>query len=122
MKNYSYFLCAILVASCSNTSEIIVDPSSVTDSVKVVEDREECTAITNNVDFGTGISKSALAGTGVGTVAVVTGMLFVPTLIISGVTGGYMGYSDKKKQRKIKEKIIIDCLTDKGYIVNSSSS
>ena len=104
MKNYSYFLCAILVASCSNTSEIIVDPSSITDSVKVVEDWEECTAIANNVDFGTGLSKSVLTGGDIGVVGAVTGMLFVPTLIISGVTGGYMGYSDLKKQRKIKEK------------------
>ena len=122
MKNYSYFLCAILVASCSNTSEIIVDPSSVTDSVKVVEDRKDCTALADNVDLRSVNSGTSMliAGT-MGVAGAVTGLV-VPFVIASGVTGGYMGYSGVKKQRKIQEKIIIDCMTDKGYRVYSSES
>jgi len=132
MKNYSYFLCALLVASCSKTPEIIIDPNTVTDPVKVVEDKLECTEIADNVNkTGEGMTKT-VAGAAIGGVAVagiataVAGAVFlpaVPFIIAGGATGGSLwGNSVKEKERKIKEKIIVDCMIDRGYRVYSSSS
>ena len=125
---YTFFL--ILIASCSaRQPTLIIDPNSVQDQKQVLVDREECVAIAANIDMsGEAIAKSiggGLLGSSAvaGAAALAYGAVFAPAIpfIIAGgaAGGGLWGASASKEEIRIKERILSECMTDRGYKVYS---
>jgi len=130
MKIIYYSLCLILIASCAaRQPTLIIDPNSIKDEKQVIVDREECVAIAANIDMsGEAIRKSiggGLLGGGAvaGAAALAYGAVFAPAIpfIIAGgaAGGGLWGNSASKEEIRIKEKILSECMTYRGYRVYS---
>ena len=113
------------LAGCSSPPKVIVDPKSVSDSTKYNSDLNECTNLANTYDLSGDTTKNAALGAAAGGVAVagiataVAGAIFWPAIpfiaagtLLGGGTAGGMTNSD---QGKARERILADCLTDRGY-------
>lgn len=126
-NSQSILLIGILavLAGCSSTTKVIVDPKSVTDGTKYNRDLNECTNLANTYDLSADTTKNAALGAAAGGVAVagvataVAGAIFWPAIpfiaagtLLGGGTAGGMTNSD---QGKARERILADCLTDRGY-------
>ncbi len=120
----------LLLASCaSREPTLIVDPASVKDSDKVVRDREECFQIAANIDMSDeavakGVGGALLGGGAVaGAAALTFGAVFAPAIpfIIAGgaAGGGLWGASATKEEKAIKDRILKECMEDRGYRVYS---
>jgi hypothetical protein len=129
MNKYLLLAIVALLVSCGSP-RLLVDPASVTDPQKAAKDEKECTAIAANVDkTGEAVAKTAsgaLVGGGVaaGAAALAFGAVFPPALpfiIGSGVAGGGLwGSSATKEEKEIKERILRECMLDRGYRVYSA--
>ena len=130
MKFFNYLFIILLLASCaSREPSLIVDPASVKDPDKVVSDREECFQIAANIDMSDeavakGIGGALLGGGAVaGAAALAYGAVFAPAIpfIIAGgaAGGGLWGASATKEEKVIKDRILKECMEDRGYRVYS---
>lgn len=130
MKIITYIIIILFLTSCaSRAPQLIVDPASVKDPDKVVIDREECYQIAANIDMSDeavakGIGGALLGGGAVaGAAALVYGAVFAPAIpfIIAGgaAGGGLWGASATKEEKAIKDRILRECMIDRGYRVYS---
>ena len=130
MKFFNYLFILLFLASCaSREPTLIVDPASVKDSDKVVHDREECFQIAANIDMSDeavakGVGGALLGGGAVaGAAALAYGAVFAPAIpfIIAGgaAGGGLWGASATKEEKAIKDRILKECMEDRGYRVYS---
>ena len=130
MKFFNYLFILLFLASCaSREPTLIVDPASVKDSDKVVQDREECFQIVANIDMSDeavakGVGGALLGGGAVaGAAALAYGAVFAPAIpfIIAGgaAGGGLWGASATKEEKAIKDRILKECMEDRGYRVYS---
>ncbi len=111
---------ACVTAACATTPQLIVDPSSIQDQSKFALDRQFCTELAEAYkgDTGESTGKAALGGlAAAGLAALVVGPLVFPaTLVLSGATGGVLATSgDRKDLKRSREKIIVQCMNDRGY-------
>jgi hypothetical protein len=131
IKKFSHIFLLIFLYGCATTEPIlVVDPSSVKDSEKVVIDREECIAIAANIDMknealGKSFAGGIIGGGAVaGAAALAYGAVFapaIPFIILGGTaTGSIWGSSVTKEEKKIKDKILKECMIDRGYRVYSA--
>lgn len=123
-----------LLVGCTNTSklQVVVDPASVVDKPKYDVDAAECIQIAKNYDLtgetvGNVAVAAAASGAAVAGVATaVAGAVFAPAIpfIIAGTMfgGGYAGDKVAKKELAAREKILTECLKDRGYKVYGASS
>ena len=110
MKFFNYFFILLFLASCaSREPTLIVDPASVKDSDKVVQDREECFQIAANIDMSDeavakGVGGVLLGGGAVaGAAALAYGAVFapaIPFIIAGGAAGGDFGELPPQKKKK----------------------
>lgn len=114
-----------IIAGCSSTPKVIVDPKSMGDSRKYNSDLNECTNLAKTYDLSGDTTKNAALGAVAGGVAVagvataIAGAIFWPAIpfiaagtLLGGGTAGGLTNSD---QGKARERILADCLTDRGY-------
>ena len=132
MKSLYPYLCILLfLNSCATTEPmLVVDPASVKDPNKVVIDREECIAIAANIDMknealGKSFAGGIIGGGAVaGAAALAYGAVFapaIPFIILGGTaTGSIWGSSVSKEEKRIKDKILKECMIDRGYRVYSA--
>ncbi len=129
MKLLFLLLIFILTSCTSREPTLIVDPASVMDKEKVVKDREECFQIAANIDMSDeaiakGVGGALLGGGAVaGAAALAYGAVFAPAIpfIIAGgaAGGGLWGASATEEEKEIKERILKECMEDRGYRVYS---
>lgn len=117
-------LAALLLTGCSGM-KVAVDPKSVTDQAKLEQDKAECLQVAETYDLtGSKITSGAVAGaaggaTVAGIALAVAGGVFPPAIpfIAAGAlasgAGGY-GYF-RGKEKDAREKILADCLIERGY-------
>ena len=125
MKYVVYLGLMGALAACASTPQIIVDPSSISDQKKYEVDASECLEIARTFDLsgatGAKVVSGALIGGGAvaGIATAVAGAVFapaVPFIVAGGLAGGGLwGASSSKEERKAREKIMVQCLNDRGY-------
>lgn len=129
MKKHSQsvFLVGVIaiIAGCSSAPRVVVDPKSVVDGAKYRGDLNECTSLANSYDLGDKTAKNTALGAAAGGVAVagvataIAGAIFWPAIpfIAAGTLlgGGTAGGITNSDQTKARERILADCLTDRGY-------
>jgi len=123
----SVFLVSVIaiIAGCSSAPRVVVDPKSIVDGTKYRGDLNECTNLANSYDLDDKTAKNAALGAAAGGVAVagvataVAGAIFWPAIpfIVAGTLlgGGAAGGMTNAEQTKARERILADCLTDRGY-------
>ena len=123
----------VVLAGCTNTTnlQVVVDPASVVDKAKYDTDATQCIELAKKYDLsGQAAGNAAIAATaaGVGSAAIATavaGAVFAPAIpfILLGTLlgGGAAGDKINKKELAAREKILADCLKDRGYKVYSGS-
>jgi len=104
---------------------VAVDPASITNKPKFDQDYKLCQDIAKTYDLSSDTGKNAVIGAAAGTAVVagvataVAGAVFapaIPFMIAGGLAGGGLGGgATKAKESAAREKILSDCLTDKGY-------
>jgi hypothetical protein len=126
-------VCAAALTGCTNTSrlQVVVDPASVVDKPKYDADAAQCIEIAKNYDLtgqaaGNAAVAAAASGAAVAGVATaIAGAVFAPAIpfIIAGslLGGGAAGDRVNKKELAAREKILSECLKDRGYKVYSAS-
>jgi len=129
-KIISGMLC-VSVAGCAAGPQIAIDPKSITDTVKYEREMAECKAVAESYNLSSSTGKSAIAGAAVGGVAVagiataVAGAVFAPAIpfIIAGSAagGGIAGGISKNKETAAREKILAECMTERGYKAYTSN-
>jgi len=131
-KIFCSFGIFLFLFSCATTEPLmVVDPASVKDATQVVVDRDECTAIAANIDMSKEASGKAFAGgllgagAVAGTASLVFGAVFAPAipfiLVGGGAAGGLWGSSVTKEEKRVKDKILKECMIDRGYRVYSGN-
>ena len=133
MRLIIVFVAVVFVAGCTNSSklQVVVDPASVVDKSKYDADAAQCIQIAKNYDLtgqtvGNAAVAAAASGAAVAGVATaVAGAVFAPAIpfIIAGSMfgGGYAGDKVAKKELAAREKILTECLKDRGYKVYGAS-
>lgn len=116
---------AMVLAGCSTTPRVAIDPQSISDQSQYKQDMDDCTSVATQYDLSSDTAGSAVAGAAAGGVAVagvataVAGAVFAPAIpfIIAGTLagGGAAGGYSKAKETKAREQILADCMTDRGY-------
>jgi len=126
-------LTALIISGCTNTSklQVVVDPSSVPDKTKYDVDAGQCINIAKSYDLtkqtvgNAAVAAVATGGAVAGVATAVAGAVFAPAIpfIIAGTLlgGGVAGDRVNKKELAAREKILADCLKDRGYKVYSGS-
>ena len=123
-KVLSIALCVSLLG-CSTAPQVAIDPKSIVDTAKYEADMSECKTVAESYDLSSATGTSAVAGAAAGGVAVagvataIAGALFAPAIpfIIAGTLagGGAAGGYSKAKETAAREKILADCMTERGY-------
>jgi hypothetical protein len=119
------FLAAALFVGCASGPQVVVDPRSITSEAHYRKDMSECQAIAQSYDRSTATGVNTVAGAAVGGTAVagiataVAGAIFwpaIPFIAAGAVAGGAAGGGmTKSGETASREKILADCLTDRGY-------
>lgn len=115
----------LIFSGCSTTLNVAVDPSSILDRIKWNSDHEACRQVAETYDLSSDTTKNAVLGVAAGAAGVagiataVAGAIFLPAIpfIIAGaVAGGTAGGGlTKSKETSAREKIMAECLTQRGY-------
>jgi len=134
MQLISILVGSALLVGCTNTSklQVVVDPKSVVDKAKYDADAGDCITIAKNFNLENQAAGSAVVGAvaagGVtaGVASAVAGAVFAPAIpfIIAAslLGGGVAGDRVNKKELAAREKILTECLKDRGYKVYGASS
>ena len=128
-KFFSIVLIFLLISCASREPLLVVDPASVKDADQVVIDREECFQIAASFDMSNETAAKSVGGVllGGGAVAGVAALAFgavfapaIPFIMAGGAAGGGLwGSSATKEEKIIKERILKECMEDRGYRVYS---
>jgi len=134
MKLYILLFSSVLFfTSCAsnNNQFLVIDPSSVDDAEKLEIDREQCIQIAAQFDLSGETAGKAIAGAAIGSVAVagvataVAGAIFAPAIpfILAGgaAGGGLWGSKVSKEEKLVRDKVMGDCMRDRGYKVYTSN-
>ena len=129
MSNIYLMVFILILSSCATGEydpQVVVDTSKVENLEQYKIDKAQCTKLASTIDLNTEAASKALAGGAAGGLAVagvataVAGAVFLPALpfIAAGTAagGGALGYSVKAKERKKRDKILGNCLRDRGYV------
>lgn len=118
-------LLTCLILGCASAPQVVVDPRSISNEAKYQKDMDECHSIARSYDLSDTTMKNAAVGAAAGGVAVagvataVAGAVFWPAIpfIVAGTAAGGMagGGITKSGETAAREKILADCLTDRGY-------
>ena len=118
-------LTTIIFQGCSTTLNVAVDPGSITDRIKYNNDHDTCRKVAETYDLSGDTTKNAAVGVAAGAIGVagiataVAGAVFwpaIPFIIAGGVAGGATGGGmTKSKETSAREKIMAECLTQRGY-------
>lgn len=126
MKKIACITVAVVFAltGCS-TQSIVVDPKSVKDQATYETDMKECKEIAESYDKTGNVAGSSVAGAvaggglAAGVATAVAGAVFAPAIpfIIGGALlfGGGAGGMSKSSETDAREKIVTNCLNDRGY-------
>jgi len=119
-------LCCFSLISCSS-SNVVVDPTSIKDTDKYVQDLKDCGNLSNQYDLSADATRGAAVGAGVGVASIAailaTGGLYLLPAGIAVAGGGGAGIGagmTKSKERQARETILAACLSDRGYRAYSS--
>ena len=115
----------LALLGCASAPQIVVDPSSISDQKQYEVDASECLEIARSFDLTGATSAKVVSGALIGGGAVagiataVAGAVFAPAVpftVAGGLAGGGLwGASSSKEERKAREKIMVQCLNDRGY-------
>lgn len=118
-------LISIALAGCASAPQVVVDPKSITSEATYQKDMDECHRIAKSYDLSDTKTKNALLGAAGGGLVVagvataVAGAIFLPALpfIAAGATAGGLagGGLTKSGETSAREKILAQCLKDRGY-------
>jgi len=123
MKIYISFatIFALGLTGCA-TPNLVVDPNSIKNTDKFVQDMRECETISKQYDLSAPATGSAVLGAGlaVGTAAAVLatgGLYLLPAGILAAAGGGAAlgGGLIKGKEAHARENIQAACLSERGY-------
>ncbi len=124
MKKLIAIALSISIAACS-TQQIVVDPKSIKDQQAYEQDSKECKELSETYDKTGNVAGNsvvgAVAGGGIvaGVATAVAGAIFAPAIpfIVAGalLTGGVAGGASKSGETDSREKIMTECLNDRGY-------
>ena len=127
MNKIIAFILILMLTACASSPQIAIDPKSITDTDKYENDMEECKSIAKSYDLSEGVAKSAVVGAAAGGAAVagiatiVAGAIFWPAVpfIVAGTvaTGTAAGSTTKLKEKEAREKILAECMAERGYKV-----
>lgn len=125
MKKILAIVFLVLLSACASTPQVAVDPKSIVDVVKYNKDKDECTAVATSYDLSGKVGANTAVGAVAGGAAVagiataVAGAIFWPAIpfIVAGtaVGGGVGGGMSKQEETQAREKILSECMTDRGY-------
>jgi hypothetical protein len=125
MKKILAIVFLLLLSACASTPQVAVDPKSIVDVVKYNKDKDECTAVATSYDLSGKVGANTAVGAVAGGAAVagiataVAGAIFWPAIpfIVAGtaVGGGVGGGMSKQEETQAREKILSECMTDRGY-------
>ena len=126
MKFKSIFgtLCCASLINCSSVD--LVDPASIKDPDKYVEDVKACENLSKQYDLTKSTTRGAIigAGIGIGGVAAILatgGIALLPAgIVLAGGGGAGVGAGlSKSTERRARETIRAACLKDRGYKVGT---
>ena len=111
----------LILSGCA-TPNMVVDPASIKNTDKFVQDMKECESISKQYDLNGSATGSAALGAGiaVGTAALVLatgGLYLLPAgILVAGGGGAAVGGGMVKgKEAKARENIQAACLSERGY-------
>jgi outer membrane lipoprotein SlyB len=115
----------LILGGCASKPQMVVDPQSIKDQAKYEIDAGECLEIARSFDLSGNTAAKAVGGAAIGGAAVagiasaVAGAVFAPAIpfIVAGslAGGGMWGAASTKEERRAREKILVQCLNDRGY-------
>ena len=115
----------LFTQGCSSPPQVVVDPRSISSEAQYNKDMSECFSISEGYDLsnkkGKNTAVGAVAGGGViaGVAVAVSGAVFWPAVpfIVAGAAVGGISGDELASSKEVggREKIISDCLTDRGY-------
>jgi hypothetical protein len=119
---------SIALSGCGSTPpKVAIDPTGIQDLKKFEKDKNMCTDVAMTYDLGQETAVDATSGALIGGTAVagiataIAGAVFLPALpfIAAGsAAGGYIGGSGSDDyEKRSRERILRECLTEKGYKV-----
>ena len=111
--------------ACASNPQVVVDPKSIKSELAYQRDMDDCHQIARTYDLSNASTQNALLGATGGGLAVagiataVAGAVFLPALpfIAAGATAGGLtgGGLTKSSETTAREKILAECLKDRGY-------
>jgi hypothetical protein len=118
----------VTLTGCGSTApKVAVDPTGIQNLAKFEKDKAMCTDVAMSYDLSSETAVDATTGALIGGAAVagiatiVAGAIFLPALpfIAAGTAaGGYLGGSGSDDyEKRSRERILRECLTNKGYKV-----
>ena len=118
-------LAGLLLSGCASQPQVVVDPKSITSESRYQQDMDECHKVSQNYDLSNATKTIAALGAAGGGLAVaglataVAGAVFLPAVpfIMAGATAGGIagGGLTKSGETAAREKILSECLRDRGY-------
>jgi hypothetical protein len=124
-KSLTLVVLISFLSGCASTPQVAVDPKSIKDVVKFEKDKDECTAVATSYDLSEKVGANTAVGAVAGGAAVagiataVAGAIFLPALpfIAAGTFfgGGLGGGLSKQEETQAREKILAECMTERGY-------
>lgn len=125
MKKVISIVPLLISAGCSTTLNVAIDPASIKDRIKYNNDYDTCRQVAQTYDLSGDTTKNALLGAAAGSAAVagvataIAGAVFlpaVPFILAGGAAGGMAsGGLTKSKETAAREKIMAECMVQRGY-------
>lgn len=125
MKIILFAMFIMYMSGCSTTLNVAIDPASIKDRIKYNNDYDTCRQVAQTYDLSSDTTKNTLLGAAAGGAAVagiataIAGAVFlpaVPFILAGGAAGGAAsGGLTKSKETAAREKIMADCMTQRGY-------
>lgn len=113
------------ITGCAPSPQIAIDPKSVSDKAQLEKDMSECKKVAETYDLGKTTGENAIVGAAAGGATVagvataIAGAVFAPAIpfIVAGTVAGagVGGGSTQMKESAAREKILGDCMTERGY-------
>lgn len=113
------------VTGCAPSPQIAIDPNSIKDKAQHQKDLSECKKVAETYDLGKTTGENVVVGAAAGGATVagvataIAGAVFAPAIpfIVAGSVAGASvgGGATQMKESAAREKILGDCMTERGY-------